>query len=51
MRALEIKTDDLRGFLSQGGFPVRTQAGIAEALGITAQCVHTYLREMAQEVG
>lgn len=47
----EIRADDLRGFLSQGGFPVRTQAGIAEALGVTAQCVHTYLREMAQEVG
>ena len=48
---MEIRPNDLKGFLSEGGFPVRTQAGIANALGVTTQCVHTYILEMLDEVG
>lgn len=51
MRTNEIKADDLRLFLTDGGMAVRTQAGIAEALGLSKATVRRYLDEMSSHVG
>lgn len=51
MRMPMIEPDDLRLFLTDGGFAVRTQAGVADALGLSIRTVHRYLEEMREEVG
>ena len=51
MKTSDIRADDLRLFLTDGGMAVRTQAGIAEALGLSKDTVRRYLTEMRGEVG